>query len=252
MSLIMAHRGARNLWAENSLLGFRETVKLEFDGIEFDVHRTDSGELIVIHDATLERTTNGSGPVRAVTPEGRRALRLKGPDGALIDEGIPSLAEVLDVLQPGRADLYVEIKADAAGVTDPRTVGEVAALLRARGLEKRAVLHSFDIAVVRQIRDEAPEFRRLISVNHDWAERQGGLAAFLTEVADLVDIIGIHHELFDREAALVRNMGLWSRCSVWTINTPELIRDWIARQPGYLVSDDPVLVRQLRDEVAQA
>ncbi|MDN3714287.1 glycerophosphodiester phosphodiesterase family protein [Paracoccus cavernae] len=73
MSRIMAHRGARNLWAENSMLGFRNILPHGFDAVEFDVHLTDAGEMVVIHDATLDRTTTGSGPVRALTPEARRA-----------------------------------------------------------------------------------------------------------------------------------------------------------------------------------
>lgn len=252
MSLVMAHRGARDIWAENSLLGFRETVRHGFDGIEFDLHLTDAGELVVIHDPTLERTTTGTGPVRALTPQSRKALRLKGPDGALIDEGVPSLEEALAILAPSGADLFVELKPDQTGTTDPRMVSMAADMLRRRGLESRAVLHAFDIAVVREIRNHAPGFRRLISVDRDWAGRQGGLEAFLHEVRDLVDVIGIHHELFAAEFDLVEAMGLRSRCSAWTINTPELMREWIRRAPGYLVSDNPVALRRLMAESVAA
>ena len=62
MTLITGHRGARNLWPENSLTGFRNAITLGVDAIEFDVHLTRSGELVVIHDATLERTAEGAGP----------------------------------------------------------------------------------------------------------------------------------------------------------------------------------------------
>lgn len=248
MSQIMAHRGARNLWAENSILGFRETALLGFGGIEFDLHLTDAGELVVIHDATLDRTTDAQGLVRHLTPTSRKALRLKGPDGALIDEGVPSFDEVLDVLAPGSSDLYVELKGDETGFTDPRMVAQAAAILRRRGLEHRAVLHAFDVEVVRLVRELAPEFRRLVSVNREWAEKRGGLEPFLQEVVDLVDVIGIHHELFEAEFDLVRRLGLLGRCSAWTINDPELMRRWIGRAPGYLVSDDPVLLRRLAQE----
>ncbi|MDB6453048.1 glycerophosphodiester phosphodiesterase family protein [Falsirhodobacter sp. 20TX0035] len=242
---IMAHRGARNLWAENSLLGFRETVALGFDAIEFDLHLTDAGELVVIHDATLDRTTTGTGPVRALTPDSRRVLRLKGPDGALIDEGVPSFDEALDVLATGTADLYVELKADEAGRPYPGMVARVAGILRARGLEDRSVLHSFDIAVVEEVRDLAPDFRRLISVNREWADRQGGIATFLRHVDGLVDVVGVHHELFEAELDTIRSLRPMEVMSVWTINDPDTIRRWIARDPGFLVSDDPVLVRTL-------
>ena len=248
MTKIIAHRGARNIWAENSLLGFRETVKHDFNGIEFDLHLTDSGELVVIHDPTLERTTNGAGRVRDLTPETRQALRLKAPDATLIDEGIPSFDEALDILAPGKSDLYVELKPDETGFTDPRMVAMIVDTLRRRELESRSVLHAFDIDILRRIRDVAPEFRRLISVNRDWADKQGGLESFLHAVRDLVDVIGIHHELFESELELIDGLGLRECCSVWTINEPDLIRHWIARAPGYLVSDNPVLLRQLVEE----
>lgn len=252
MAKIMAHRGARNLWAENSALGFRRTVELGFDAIEFDLHLTDAGELVVIHDPTLERTTDGAGLVRALTPDSRKTLRLKGPDGAPINEGVPSLDEVLDILELGAAQLYVELKADETGRTDPRMVASAAEALRARGLQSRAVLHSFDIEVLRDIRDIAPDFGRLISVNRDWAERQGGIAAFLAQVEGLVDVVGIHHELYEAEFDLIRSLRPLAATSVWTVNSPDLIRHWIARDPGYIVSDNPVLVRELMTEVCPA
>ena len=248
MSKIMAHRGARNLWAENSALGFRETVRYGFDAIEFDLHLTDAGELVVIHDATLERTTDGEGPVRALTPESRRAIRLKGPDGALIGEGVPSFEEVLDILGPHPVDLYVELKADENGTPYPGMIDKVAEILRQRGLQARSVLHSFDIGVVRGIRDLAPEFRRLISVNRDWAERQGGMAAFLADLGDLVEVVGIHHDLFEAEFDLIRSLRPLSQTSVWTLNDPALIRHWLPRGVGFVVSDNPVLVRELMNE----
>lgn len=249
MSQIMAHRGARNLWAENSRLGFRETARHDFDGIEFDLHLTDAGEIVVIHDPTLERTTDGTGRTRDLTPDRRRALRLRGPDGALIDEGVPSLDEVLEILAPhAETDLYVELKSDETGGPYPALVERTVETLRRFGLAERSVLHSFDIEVVRHIRAVAPDLRRLISVDRDWADRQGGIGPFLKRVDDLVDVVGIHHALFEAEFDLIARLRPLKACSVWTINDSALIRRWIDRAPGILVSDDPVLVRNLMQE----
>lgn len=245
MTGIMAHRGARNLWAENSLLGFRETVARGFEAIEFDLHLTDEGQLVVIHDATLDRTTTGTGPVSALTDASRRDLRLKGPDGAVINEGVPSFDEALDILGTGPSDLYVELKADERGRPYPGMVAMVADALRARGLQDRSVLHSFDITVVHEVAKLAPEFRRLISVNRDWADRQGGIVALLQAVEGLVDIVGIHHELYEAEFATIAALRDPSRTSVWTVNDAPTIRRWIARSPAFIVSDDPVLVQDL-------
>ena len=249
MSQIMAHRGARNLWAENSCLGFRETLKHDFEAVEFDLHLTDAGELVVIHDATLDRTTTGTGPVRSLTSESRKAVRLKGPDGALIDEGVPTFEDVLEIFRDHpNTQLYVELKSDAEGRPYPGIVAKAADALRAYGLADRSCLHSFDVHVVREVRDLAPEFMRLISVDRIWAERQGGLEAFMAEVDDLVDVIGIHHELFEAEFDMIVRVRGLDRVSVWTINDPDLMRHWIARAPRWLVSDNPVLLRELMQE----
>ncbi|MBW8321196.1 MAG: glycerophosphodiester phosphodiesterase, partial [Rhizobium sp.] len=193
MTLITGHRGARNLWPENSLQGFRNVLELGVDAVEFDVHLTDAGELLVIHDATLDRTTEGQGPVRALTPEARLDVRLKDSD-----ETIPTLSEVLSVLAVADGlPLHVEIKSDETGTPYPGIVEKVAAELAAQGLADRSYLTSFDVSVLEQCRRVAPDIDRLVSVNAAWAERQGGLKTFIEQVEGLVEIVAIHHELMD-------------------------------------------------------
>lgn len=246
MSRIMAHRGARNLWAENSLFGFRKTLDYGFDAVEFDVHLTDDGEMVVIHDATLERTTNGGGDVRKLTSEARRQLKLRGPDGALIDECPPTLDEVLAILeQDPTIEAWVELKSDGEGQPYDGLVDKAAAAIREAGLAERAALHSFDVGVVEKVREIAPEMRRLVSVNAASAERYGGLAALMDKVRGLPHILGVHHELFAAEFDLIaRDWGI-ENCSVWTVNDPEEMRRWIDVNPGFIVSDDPVTLQAL-------
>jgi hypothetical protein len=92
MIRIIGHRGGRNLWAENSLGGFRKTATLGVDAVELDLHLTQDGEIVVIHDPFLERTTNGSGAVSDHSLQALTSLRLK----ETIDETIPTLAQVLE------------------------------------------------------------------------------------------------------------------------------------------------------------
>lgn len=97
MIKIMAHRGARNLWAENSLTGFRNVLKLDVDSVEFDLHLTNAGQILVIHDSTLERTTDAQGYVRDLDDDARRSIRLKDEQGNVTEDSIPTFEEVLDV-----------------------------------------------------------------------------------------------------------------------------------------------------------
>lgn len=68
MTMIIGHRGARNVWAENSLTGFRNVLELGVKAVELDLHLSNMGEVLVIHDATLDRATDRNGPVRALSP----------------------------------------------------------------------------------------------------------------------------------------------------------------------------------------
>ncbi|MDK1489864.1 glycerophosphodiester phosphodiesterase family protein [Sinorhizobium sp. 7-81] len=242
MTLITGHRGGRNLWPENSLTGFRNVLALEVDAVEFDVHLTDAGELVVIHDATLERTAEGEGAVRALTPETRARIRLSGTD-----ENIPTLADVLSVLAPAKdKTLHVEIKSDATGTPYPVIVEKVASEIARFGLDDRSYLTSFDTSVLELCRCHAPHIRRLVSVNAAWADKQGGLQSFLGRVDDLVEIIAIHHELMEREWDLVTRTMPLDRLCTWTLNDEELIRKWLDRGIGHLTSDSPDLALKLR------
>ena len=96
-TLKIAHRGASGYEPENSLIAFQKAIELQTDGIELDVHLSADGELVVIHDETIDRTTNGKGFVNKLT-----ALELK-------KYGIPTLVEVLDWVNR-RCFLNIELK----------------------------------------------------------------------------------------------------------------------------------------------
>lgn len=248
MTLITGHRGARNLWPENSLQGFRNVLELGVDAVEFDVHLTDASELLVIHDATLERTTEGQGPVRALTPEARLNVKLKDSD-----ETIPTLSEVLSVLAAADGlPLHVEIKSDETGTPYPGIVEKVAAELAAKGLADRSYLTSFDVSVLEGCRRIAPDIARLVSVNAAWAERQGGLKAFIEQVEGLVEIVAIHHELMEAEWDLITGLLPLDRLCVWTLNDEALIAKWLERGVGHLTSDSPDLALNLRRRISAA
>jgi glycerophosphoryl diester phosphodiesterase len=84
MVAIISHRGEALLWPENSRLACENTVALGVDQLQVDVHLSRDGEIVVIHDATLDRTTNGIGTVGAHTWSELRRLRLKGTVDARI------------------------------------------------------------------------------------------------------------------------------------------------------------------------
>lgn len=112
---IIAHRGSRGTRPENTLLAFQEAIAVHSDGIELDVHLSKDGEVVVIHDETVTRTTNGKGYVKDLT-----LIQLKELDaGSWFDKAyhdckIPTLQEVLDLLKKTgfKGVLNIELKTD--------------------------------------------------------------------------------------------------------------------------------------------
>lgn len=129
--MVFAHRGASGHWPENTLLAFRQALDAGVSWLELDVHLSVDGQLVVIHDFSLQRTTDGRGKVAKHSLAELRKL------DAGMGEKIPLLDEVLE-LAAGRATVNVELKASGTGQA-------VAKLLQQRfsaGLQAEEVLAS--------------------------------------------------------------------------------------------------------------
>lgn len=156
--LAIAHRGGADLRPENTLPAFAHAVALGADVLEMDVHATADGVVVLLHDDTLDRTTDGRGPVSARAFADLRTLdagfRFTADGGATFPHRgqgirIPSLEEVLAAL-PG-LPVSIEIKQYAPSIVDP-----VLEVLRRTGATSRAVLVSFDAATIAEVRTKAP------------------------------------------------------------------------------------------------
>jgi len=155
VTLVVAHRGAASLAPENTMEAYRLAVEAGADAIEIDVHLTADGKLALIHDETLDRTTDRSGSVATQTMkqvrEADAGYRFEAPDGTFPFRGkglkVPTLAEVLKWL-PAGIGLVVEVKARAA-------VGPAVAALRESRVHAAgaATLISFDEATIDTARE---------------------------------------------------------------------------------------------------
>lgn len=95
--LVVAHRAAWKNAPENSRRAVLDAIELGVDIIEIDVRKTKDGKFVLMHDTRVDRTTNGKGKVKDLTLEDLRKLHLKGPDGKLTEEKIPTLSEILEM-----------------------------------------------------------------------------------------------------------------------------------------------------------
>ena len=152
--LRIAHRGASAERPENTLAAFRRALELGAGMIECDLHLCSDGHVVVIHDAKLDRTTDGRGPVRELPLGEIRRLdagRWRGAEFA--GERVPTLEETLDLVLP-RAMLNLELKSEGE---DARMLAleTVAAVSQRRELE-RVVFSSFDMPTLVRVREASP------------------------------------------------------------------------------------------------
>lgn len=159
--LIFGHRGARGTHPENTMISFQEAARTGAHGIEFDVHLSKDGEVVIIHDETLNRTTNGSGLVCEYTLEELKQLDAGSHFNAAFQGArIPTLREVLAWLCGNELLINIELKNDRIRYIELEQ--KVIALVREFHLEKRVIFSSFNHKSVAELADLAPDIERAI------------------------------------------------------------------------------------------
>lgn len=155
MSLIYAHRGASGYAPENTLEAFALAMEMGADGFELDVHLSKDGELVVIHDETVDRTTDGTGFVRDHTLAQLKALDASCGMAAYRGAKIPTLGEVYDLIRDTKHIVNVEIKTDEYFY--PQIEEKCLALEREKGMEGRILYSSFNHFTLLNLRRQKPE-----------------------------------------------------------------------------------------------
>ena len=142
MTTIYAHRGASAYAPENTLEAFRLAAEMGAHGVELDVHVCKSGELVVIHDETVDRVADGTGTVAEMTLAELKALNVSKPIPGYKPTTIPTLEEVYELLKPTGLHVNVELK---TGYVDyPTLVEKCVALAEKMGMTDRVLYSSFN------------------------------------------------------------------------------------------------------------
>lgn len=151
--LVLGHRGASHAAPQNTLAAFRLAAEMGADGVELDVHLSRDGVPVVIHNDSVDATTDGKGLVRALTLAQLKALDAGARFSAqFAGERIPTLEEVLDAVG-ARLVVNIELKADQTGPL----VSAVVALIQWMGMEARVWFSSFKPYALFRARAVAPE-----------------------------------------------------------------------------------------------
>ncbi|MDZ7704897.1 MAG: glycerophosphodiester phosphodiesterase [Trueperaceae bacterium] len=250
---VVAHRGGAGVAPENTMLAFERAVALGVDGLELDLHLSADGHIVVIHDPTVDRTTDGTGRVSDLTLAELQTLdagyAFAAADGTFPYRGqgltIPTLDEVLSAFP--NLPVNMEIKPD----TDGRLVPALAELLQDHDALDRVVVTSFDGALLRDFRDRLPGVATNLGADelrvfyvlqrlklHGWY-RPPGEMLMIPEVYG--DLRLVTPGLLDAASSL----GL--SVHVWTVNEPDDMRRLMAMDIDGIITDYP---GRLQDVIA--
>ncbi|MEM2342073.1 MAG: glycerophosphodiester phosphodiesterase family protein [Candidatus Bathyarchaeia archaeon] len=223
LELKVGHRGAKAYEPENTIRSFMKALELGVNAIEFDVRRTKDGELVVIHDAEVDRTTNGKGLVSELTLKEIKELSTeKG-------EKIPTLEEALDFL-----DRKVRILIELKEVGDEEKVLDI---IRRKGLEDNVAIISFHEEALRKVRELSDKVKTgLIYVRH----KDPIGAALNLKAQYLLPLYRFIHSAFVKRA---HEKGL--KIIAWTINTLEEAREYAEKGVDGIASDKPDILRAI-------
>lgn len=230
-AFIASHRGGGATAPENTLPAIEAALSDGFDYVEVDVALTADRHAVLMHDVTVDRTTDGQGRLSSLTLAEVRALDAGAWfDPAFAGTRVPTLAEFLDVVAVSGHRAIVELK----GEWDAVAVAALAADVTVRGLERRIVLSSFDARTLALAREASDVIPRLVILRH-----------LPDDVVRAVQEAGARGIVADRRAVLERpeivdelhDVGM--RVVVYTLNTD---RQWDAVTSlgvDGIVTDDP-------------
>jgi glycerophosphoryl diester phosphodiesterase len=225
--IITAHAACKGHAPENTLAGIRAALKLRADAIEIDIRCTRDGVPVLLHDSTVDRTTDGQGKLAELSL--RQVRRLDAGGG----ERIPTLREVLDVVA-GRALIVLEIK--PSGIETET----LAVVRRAKALDW-CVVHSFRPQVVEQIKKLEPKMPCSLLTGGEDARDWRRLFSFALSLG--AQGVAVHHAAVTPQ--LVRAAHLRElRFSTWTVDTRTDTRRVYAAGVDAITTDYPDRVRR--------
>lgn len=153
--LVWAHRGASGYAPENTIPAFKLAAEMGADGVELDVQFTKDGQIVVCHDETIDRTSNGCGWVKDHTLEELKSLNFDNGNKAYEGAQIPTMQEVFDALRP--TDLTINIELKTGIIFYKGLENDIIDLVHKNGFEDRVIYSSFNHYSVMKIKELDPQ-----------------------------------------------------------------------------------------------
>ncbi|NWO13228.1 glycerophosphodiester phosphodiesterase [Virgibacillus sp.] len=233
---IYGHRGSMGTYPENTLLGFMQAIKEGVDGIELDVHMTKDGEIVVIHDEFLDRTTDGTGYIKDLTLEEirRHSAGVKFSHFDLFEdqwrlEQVPTLQEVLELLKPYPIELNIESK--TTKFTYKGIEEKVQQIVQIYGNNRKVVYSSFHLPTLLRIKQLDP--------NHEIALLVEGNLPHPHEYMDCFHLEAIHVS----QKGILKGVDYWRpsfpRLRAWTVNDMNDMKQLLDLRVAAIITDYP-------------
>ncbi|MBS4192406.1 glycerophosphodiester phosphodiesterase [Bacillus sp. FJAT-49705] len=239
MTKIYGHRGAKGIYPENTLLSFKKAIEQGVDGLEIDVHLSKDGEVVVIHDETLDRTTSGTGWIKDLTLEDIKSVSAGSPfshfpryEEGWNNERVPTLQEMLEFLTPYPFELNIELKTYA--VTYEGIEEKVHAIVDQYGKGRDVIYSSFHL----------PTLIRMKKINSH-AKIAWLLNEAITHPADYLKALDLDAFHLNKTIVLPKTkdylpfQGLYDKVRVWTVNEPTDIVRLLDLQVDAIMTDFP-------------
>ena len=243
-AFVAGHRGDRASAPENTIAALENAIASDMEFVETDVQLTKDGVPVLMHDDTIDRTTNGAGPVSALSWKSLKKLDAGSwYSKKYKNTRVPSLNQYLEVLAPSDKKLLLELK----GFWDDDEVQVVVDLIRDHGLENRVTLASFDFTTIMNIEKVGPSFPRVIIMRMMPADPVGlanhfGAIAILTSpdslAADPSAVERMHDAGLGVLLYTLNSEERWSEAIALGVDgiitdKPSLLDEWLARTaPG--------------------
>lgn len=237
-TLTIAHRGASGEAPENTLAAFQLAIEQKSDGIELDVHLSADGQIIVCHDATIDRTTDGTGRIAEMTLE-----QLKLADAgswfseSFKGERLPTLDEVFELV-PELIMINIEVKhalSEAQSIVEP-----LVECLRRHNRIQSVVVSSFDHLTLVKVKEACPETKIGLLYKGSVTDHTGFARSFPYPVYSL------HPYFAEIDAEAIRDAiehGI--QVYAWTINQPVYIEQMVKHGVSGIISDYPTRVNNI-------
>lgn len=256
MPMVIAHQGGDGLRPGNTMLAFVHADQLAVDALEMDVHATGDGVLVLMHDETVDRTTDGSGLLREMPWDRVQTLDAAyhwpiGGEAVYRGKGVkvPSLAKVFERF-PGRR-FNIEIKQSEPSITEP-----LCTMIRQYDVAQQTLVASFHGATLNDFRRACPEVAT--------SGTQSEITAFL--LLDLVGLSNLHHPRAHALQVPIERYGIHLTSServaaaramdlhvdAWTLNDEKSIGQALERGVTGIITDNPDVALKVRESVRQA